>query len=188
MLPKAFFNPNPATTEISKFLAGENTIAAFENYKIKKESKLPEVISNYLKSIISATHDGSHRGKIDAHINELKTPYLFKSLLFQLLDILVWFKEHVDQNPITKNWFNSNDENQAIDEKKWIEGKVINYNSVKGYAFFNSSNIEENVFIAPHLVSENELSPGQKIKGTIDEYYCNRSNELKTRFINIKKL
>ena len=188
LLPKAFFTPNPATTEISKFLAGENTIAVFENYKIKKESKLPEVISNYLKSIISATHDGSHRGKIDAHINESKTPYLFKSLLFQLLDILVWFKEHVDQNPITKNWFNSNDENQAIDEKKWIEGKVINYNSVKGYAFFNSSNIEENVFIAPHLVSENELSPGQKIKGTIDEYYCNRSSELKTRFINIKKL
>ena len=47
----------------------------------------------------------------------LKTPYLFKSLLFQLLDVLVWFKQYVDQKPITKNWQVLDDFNKSIDEE-----------------------------------------------------------------------
>ena len=188
LLPKAFFNPNPATSEISKFLSGENTIDAFKNYKLREESILPSQISNYLKTIILATHSGSHRGNADAHIINLKTPYLFKSILFQLLDVLIWFKQYVDQKPTTKNWEILSNINQSIEEEDWIEGEVINYNSLKGYAFLCPSNDGENQFITPNLVSDYELSDGQKVKGTIEEYTDHRSGELKTRINNIEKL
>ena len=89
-------------SEISKFLSGEKTIEKFENFELNKESIIPAQISHYLKNILLTTHDGSHRGNVDAHINDLKTPYLFKSILFQLLDVLIWFKYHIDQKPITK--------------------------------------------------------------------------------------
>lgn len=186
LLPKAFFYPRLATTEISKFLAGQETIDAFQDYRIKKESILPTVISNYLKSILFATHDGSHRGKTDAHINELKTPYLFKSLLFQLLDVLVWFKEHVDQNPATNNWEVLSDDNQSTNKDDWILGKVINYDSYKGFAFLSPANGDKSQFIPPHLVTKYGLSNEQKIKGTVEEYTDTRSGEQKIRVNKIE--
>ena len=186
LLPKVFIYPSPALTEISKFLARKETIYAFQDYRIKEESILPTVISNYLKSILLATHDGSHRGKVDAHINELKTPYLFKSLLFQLLDVLVWFKEHVDQNPVTNNWEVLSDDNQPTNEEDWIFGKVINYDSLKGYAFLSPANGDKSQFIPPHLVAKYGLSNEQKIKGTVEEYTDTRSGEEKTRVNKIE--
>lgn len=186
LVPKSFLYPKLSLTEISKFLSGEKTIENFENFKLNEESILPAQISHYLKNIILSTHDGSHRGNIDAHINYLKTPYLFKSLLFQLLDVLVWFKQYVDQKPITKNWQVLDDFNKSIYEEYWIEGTVINYNSSKGFAFLRPLNNDENTFIPPHLVKQFELSEGQKINGTIEEYIDNRSGEQKTRVNNIK--
>ena len=186
LLPKAFFYPRLATTEISKFLAGQETIDAFQDYRIKKESILPTVISNYLKNILSATHDGSHRGKIDAHINELKTPYLFKSLLFQLLDVLVWFKEHVDQNPVTNNWGVLSDDKQSTNNDDWIFGKVINYDSEKGFAFLKPENGGKNAYIHKGLVTEHRLSNEQKIKVTVKEVTDQSSGEQKLRVNKIK--
>lgn len=186
LLPKLFLSPKLAVTPIRKFLSGKKTIDAFENFKLNDESILPTQISCYLKNIISSTHDGSHRGNIDAHINDLKTPYLFKSLLFQLLDVLVWFKQYVDQKPITKNWEVSVDDNQPIYEENWIEGTVINYDKSKGFAFLCPLNNDKNTFIPPHLVMQFKLSEGQKIKGTIEGYTDTRTGEQNTRVNNIK--
>ena len=71
-------------------------------------------------------------------------------------------------------------------KNNWIEGTVINYNSSKGFAFLRPLNNDENTFIPPHLVKQFELSEGQKINGTIEEYIDNRSGEQKTRVNNIK--
>ena len=186
LVPKAFLYPKLSLSEISKFLSGEKTIEKFENFKLNEESIIPAQISYFLKNILLTTHDGSHRGSVDAHINDLKTPYLFKSILFQLLDVLIWFKYHVDQKPISKNWQLINDNINSDNEKKWIEGTVINYNSFKGFAFLCPLNNDENTFIPPHLVTQFELSEGQIIKGTIEEYIDNRSGEQKSRVNDIK--
>jgi hypothetical protein len=59
---------------------------------------------NYLRSILSVTQAGSHRSEIDLHVKTIKTPFLLKSVFFQLLDVLAWFKMYVDSNPKTENW------------------------------------------------------------------------------------
>ena len=106
----------------------------------------------------------------------------------QLLDIVVWFKEYVDQKPPIENWNLTTNNNHIIDKKSWIEGTVINHDSLKGFAFLSPSNNSKNQFIPPHLVTAYNLTEGQKIKGTVEEYTDHRSGELSTRVNNIEKL
>ena len=164
LLPKSFLYPRLSLTEINKFLSGEKTIEAYENFKLNEESILPTQISHYLKNILLTTHNGSHRGSIDAHINYLKTPYLFKSILFQLLDVLIWFKHHIDQKPITKNW--QLKENSSIAPGNWISGQVIRI-AENGYGTFQADNSNEGITITPPMITKYQLKEGDNISVTI---------------------
>lgn len=190
LLPSDFVKPNVAINQSSKFLCGqdqdERSAAQYKKYKLRTESVVPSQIAYFLRSILSVTQDGSHRSSIDAHVNSLRTPYLLKSVLFQLMDVLVWFKQYVDANPKTKNWEVLADESEATDTEPWIEGEVINFNSFKGFAFLAPSNGAGNEFIPPHLVSNYNLTNGTIVKGEIEEYTDNRTGELKTRVKNIE--
>ena len=98
-----------------------------------------------------------------------------------MLDVLVWFKQYVDKNPKTKNWELLEAGDDALIAETWIEGEVINYNSLKGFAFLSPSDGSDNQFIPPHLVSSFYLSNGIRVKGVIEEYLDNRTDVLKTR-------
>lgn len=87
----------------SKFLAG-----ADPSYYLNEE--LTDKTTAYLlRSILTVTQDGSHIGSslslgVNNHIVHRATPYLFSSVLFQLLDVLLWFKEFADTHQdIEKN-------------------------------------------------------------------------------------
>lgn len=192
LLPSEFIQPNVALNQTSKFLSGkeqdERTSAIYKRYKLNEEAVVPNQIAYYLRNILSVTQDGSHRSNIDAHVSELRTPYLFKSVLFQLLDLLVWFKQYVDNKPKTKNWFLTNSDDTIISNQNWVEGEVINYNSMKGFAFLCPSKGRENLFIPPHLVTSFSLTNGSKVKGEIEEYTDNRTGDSKSRIKNIELL
>lgn len=179
-----------AINQTSKFLCGqdqdERTSTKHKKYKLNEDAVVPKQIAYYLRSILSVTQDGSHRSNIDAHVSTLKTPYLFKSVLFQLLDLLIWFKQYVDNNPKTKNWEVLEGDYDSSENENWIEGEVINYNSIKGFAFLSDSNGSVNQFIPPHLVTSFSLTNGCKIKGEIEEYTDNRDGNSKTRIKNIE--
>lgn len=80
-----------------------------------EETHLPKQIAYYFRAIIQVTQAGSHRSYIDLHVNidTIKTPFLFKSVLYQLLDVLVWFKMYLDSNPKKGNWLKSSKNNQS---------------------------------------------------------------------------
>ena len=151
---------------------------------------MPPIICDFLNNIIHNTHDGSHRGKVDAHVKDLKTPYLFKSLLYQLLDVLVWFKEYIDQKPPTKNW----DFHGFCGEIGQVEGTVIERNQrgyaflrlKKAYEFLSQSHNTNNHFIPTAEVTKHQLINGQKITAIIEEYM--EKGEQKTRVKNVEKL
>jgi hypothetical protein len=190
LLPSEFIWPNVALNQTSKFLCGqeqdERTSTVFKKYKLNDDAIVPNQIATYLRSILEVTQPGSHRSKIDAHVSTLRTPYLFKSVLFQLFDVLVWFKQYVDNKPKTKNWVLINADVHASVDENWVEGEVINLNIIKGFAFLCPSNGNENQFIPPHLVTSFSLTNGKKIKGEIEEYTDNRTSEPKTRIKNIE--
>ena len=187
LLPTEFVSPKVALNQSSIFLAGqeqnENTDSIYKQHRHLEETHLPSQIAYYLRSILSITQSGSHRSYIDQYVRTVKTPFLLKSVFYQLLDVLVWFKMYVDSNPKTENWeeIETSSVPNATATGELLHGKVINVNLQKGFAFFKPDISGDNVFIPPHLVSTHSLHDGMSIKVGVEEYKDNRDGKLKTR-------
>jgi cold shock CspA family protein len=190
LLPVEFVIPGIALNESSRFLAGkgsDGSLFSEKGYQHLEETHLPKQIAFYLRSILSVTQAGSHRSEIDLHVKTIKTPFLFKSVIFQLMDLLAWFKMYVDSNPKTGNWVKVESPSEALSPAaELIPGKVINMNPHKGFAFFKSDYIAANVFIPPHLIANHSLTEGMPVQVEIEEYTDNRTNEIKKRVKRIE--
>ncbi len=190
LLPAEFVTLGVALNESSKFLAGkasDGSLFSEKGYQHLEDTHLPKQIAFYLRSILSVAQAGSHRSEIDLHVRTIKTPYLLKSVFFQLLDVLAWFKMYVDSNPKTSNWIKMETGTEAAEPvNELIHGKVINVNLQKGFAFFKPDAIGENIFIPPHLVTNHSLTEGLQIQVYVEEYTDNRTNELKNRVKRIE--
>lgn len=190
LLPIDFVSPTVALNPSSKFLAGiEQSDARFSKYTHKTETHLPKQIALYIKQILSVVQPEAHRSSIDTYIRVQNTPYLFNSVLYQLLDVITWFKDYIDSNPTTENWTVNEESESAtettVENDLIVEGAVINYSISKGFAFLQPSNGGENIFIPPHLVTDNNLEEGMTIRGEKEDYIDNRTEEARTR---IKKI
>uniref|UniRef100_UPI00404743A5 hypothetical protein n=1 Tax=Algoriphagus sp. TaxID=1872435 RepID=UPI00404743A5 len=187
LLPTEFVTPNVALNQSSIFLAGQEqndkTDPRYKQHCHLEETHLPVQIVYYLKNILAVTQSGSHRSYIDHHVQLVKTPFLLRSVFFQLLDVLVWFRIYVDSNPKTQNWKNIGEtlDYEAVSFNEFVYGKVINLNLQKGYAFFQPDGIGDNAFIPPHLVGSHSLKNEMPIQVEIEEYTDNRDGEQKTR-------
>lgn len=187
LLPPEFVCPNIALNQSSIFLAGleqhEKTHPKYKQHRHLEETHLPGQIISYFRNILAVTQSGSHRSDIDSHVRAVKTPFLFKSTFFQILDLLVWFKMYVDSNPKINNWerIESLTETNENLTNEVIVGKVINLNAYKGFAFFEPDNGGVNVFIPPHLVTKHSLKDENSITVEIEEYTDARTGENKTR-------
>ncbi|QCE42389.1 hypothetical protein [Psychroserpens sp. NJDZ02] len=187
LLPNEFITPSVAINETSKFLSGKNhkgELFTEKGYKHLEETHIPSQVSIMLWNILTITQDGSHRSTIDQHVKTLNSSYLIQSVLYQLLDVVVWFKIHVDSNPKTENWTKIEKPKQES-ESNIKKGIVINFNVYKGFAFLQPVDRTDNIFIPPHLITNHSLKEQDVIIGEIEEYTDNRTNELKKR---VKKL
>jgi cold shock CspA family protein len=187
LLPNKFITPSVAINESSKFLSGKShkgELFTEKGYQHGEETHLPEQISKLLWNILNITQDGSHRSTIDQHVKILNTSYLIQSVLYQMMDVIVWFKIHIDSDPPKENWTNINNTRTA-EESTYKTGEVINLNIYKGFAFFKPNDGSENIFIPPHLVTNHSLSDDDEISVEIEEYQDNRTNETKKRVKNI---
>ena len=186
LLPLEFVTPGVALNESGKFLAGkasDGTPNIEKGYQHSEETHLPLLIASSLRSILSITQTGSHRSNIDLHVKTIKTSYLFKSVLFQLFEILAWFKQYVDSSPKTENWIRIDNVTEAIpvSAEDAVMGKVININQQKGYAFFKPEAVGDNAYIAPHLVANHSLTEQMPVRVEIEQYIDNRTAKTKTR-------
>ncbi len=93
-LPDAFVHPSVALNESSKFLSGSSE----KGYK-RDTPVFPKIISENVRCILSICQPASHRAEIDAFVAEINSPYLLMSTTYQLMDVLLWFKNFVDNNP-----------------------------------------------------------------------------------------
>lgn len=165
LLPNEFVHPNVALNPSSRFLCGQeqsnSTSNDLKKYKLKEDAVVPEQIAHFLRSILTITQGGSHRSKIDAHVGSLKTPYLFKSVLFQLLDVLVWFKQYIDSNPKPENW-ELVEWHHEIDNN-WLSGQVLRI-AENGWGTFKPDDSYDTISIPPKMVIENHLEETELIE------------------------
>lgn len=185
LLPREFVSPSVSLQESSKFLSGQTQ----KEYTLNPDSKLPKIISDSIRSILDVTQPASHRAKIDEHLKKVNNTYLVKGSIFQLLDVIVWVKNHIDTNPIKNDWSKNVTAGTFLNDNTVLfDGEVINLNPYKGFAFFKPNDGSENVFIPPHLVENHTLTDGSLITIEKEVYIDNRSNETKTRAIKVNLL
>jgi hypothetical protein len=188
LLPTDFITPSVFLNESSRFLAGkgtDGTIYTEKGYQHSEGTHLPKQIVNYLRSILSVVQPGSHRSEVDLFVKKIKTPFLLQSVLFQVLDLIVWFKIHIDSNPKSRNWVKVN-ETLPKNSTELIHGTVINLNSQKGFAFFKPDAISDNIYISSQLVNNHSLVNGMPLKVEVEEYIDNRTSEIKKRVKHIE--
>lgn len=80
-------------------------------YTVVKDFMHPSM-AYFFDNLVFITQDSQHDKKglklnVDEYISNIKSPYLFKSLVFQVLDYLIWLKQFIDENP-------SSDENSKL--------------------------------------------------------------------------
>jgi hypothetical protein len=176
LLPDAFISKGQvAINPSSKFLMGKNTQGKYHienNLKHLDETHLPNQIAQYLRTLISVTNQESHTGSN----RPTNTPYLFKSLLYQLLDTLSWFKGYIDSHPSKQNWESivhpsstQNDVNNNEIEGQWLSGHIDNV-TTKGSAFFTPEDQSGNIYIPKDLVDAHGLQPKQPVKACVAPY------------------
>ncbi|OBX19297.1 hypothetical protein A9996_18905 [Gelidibacter algens] len=100
-----------------------------------------------------------------------------------MLDVIAWFKIHIKSKPKTENWTRTIEREKS--QADIIKGIVINLSVNKGFAFLQPNDGSDNVFIPPHLVTENNLKENDIITGEVEEYIDNRTQELKKRVKNL---
>jgi cold shock CspA family protein len=182
LLPTEFVRPSVSLNESRKFLSGSKE----KGYILNPESRLPKLISDSLRAILDVTQPASHRAKIDEHLKIVNNTFLVRGSIYQLLDIIIWVKKHIDENPPKTNW--TIDENISPAQNNndhSFDGIVINLNPYKGFAFFKPNDGTENIYIPTHLVERHSLTDGTNINVEKEEYIDNRTQETKTK---IKKV
>jgi hypothetical protein len=93
LLPDVFVKPSVSLNESSKFLSG----GIEKGYQFDNPV-FSNIVSGYVRNILSVCQPAAHRAEIDSFVGQINTPYLLFSVTYQLLDVLVWFKDYIDNN------------------------------------------------------------------------------------------
>ncbi len=139
---------------------------------------IPVYVQRAFHSIISTCQDGSHScnegedGEIPPQVDKLvrdgMAPYLIRSLMYELLNILIWLKEFIDSHPDVeenlKFFQNNNETKMEPTESLWIEGEIIDF-SYNGWGNFVS--LKGDWAIPPALLKKYDLKVGDQIEITL---------------------
>ncbi len=157
--------------ESSLFMSGEATkhlgIAC-------QRAHFTKLISDSVKSILFITGAASHTSDPDIKNNinlqeyrkMLSTPYLLYSLTFQLMDILIWYKQYADANSnYSTNLMHWKTLTLEPNSGSWIKGKIIKL-ADNGFGTFQPYVGGSSISVIPKMVLDFKLLEGQEIEIT----------------------
>ncbi len=138
-----------------------NTRSAFLGKK-EMQTYVPIYIQRNIHSIVQISQEGSHRLSIDKDVTEGKCPYLLKSTVFELLNILLWFKNFIDNYPKGIDINLENLSNNEL-ELNWIQGELAEIND-KGWGKFHS--IDGTWSLPPQMIKQYGLQVADELEIT----------------------
>jgi len=125
---------------------------------------VPVYIQRNIHSVVQISQEGSHRLSIDKDVEESNAPYLLRSTVYELINILLWYRVFSDRYP------------KGLDKKiqniepmhsvsNWIQGELAEIN-VSGWGKFLS--LEGRTWsIPPAMIKQNGYRVGDELEITI---------------------
>ncbi|WP_019670787.1 hypothetical protein [Eudoraea adriatica] len=138
-------------------------------YEHLKAFVLP-VIGENIHRLLNIVQDGAHsegnlRLKVDEYLNSSKSDYLFRSSVYLLFDVLLWFKGFVDKHPYRDSnltlWGKKNISEHG--ENEWIEGEILEV-KVNGWGTFKPNDSYKTIGIPPYMIEDNDFKEGNGVK------------------------
>jgi hypothetical protein len=166
IIPKAITTSNGWINNSSKFLSNKHT-----EYEQLQES-FPRLITENIYRLLNIIQDASHsegelKLKVDIYLKNAQSDYLYRSVIYLLFDLVLWFKEYVSENKdITVNksrW------RLKLDATEWMEGSILQI-KLNGWADFipvNANTTERSfapIGIPPSFVTKFGLKVNEVIK------------------------
>ncbi len=122
----------------------------------------PPIVGHLFKNIIPVLQEASHskedmRLDFEKYVNDSERSFLYRSTTFQVLEILLWFKGFLINNP-------DKEENKTLWTKiGWIEGTVISI-SGNGWGTFSSDSLQETPGVPKGLMSKGNIKHNDKVQ------------------------
>lgn len=168
---------------------------------------IPVHVQRAFYAIISTCQDGSHSGKeveeekippqIDKLVREGNAPYLLPSLVYEVLNILVWLKQFMISNndkeqnlhDFNSGYFETNIEAKEREDTKTNETLISKWGYIsrregENHAFLIVSE-KERYYIKPDLVKNRKLINGTTINCEIGSAKNHKTGELSNIVIKI---
>lgn len=159
IIPEAIISNPGWMNGSSRFLADDHS-----DYAHLSEF-IPPLVSENIYRLLNITQDGSHSDgklklKVDQYLKNTQSDFLYRSCVFLLFDLLLWFKDFIEKNPhkdINRTRWKINDD--------WITGSVSQINP-NGWGTFKPDDESFTIGIRPDKVAANHLKEGDSIQVT----------------------
>lgn len=148
----------------SLFLSGKHS-----DYQLLQDI-VPPIIRFNIYKLLAIIQDGSHaygdlKYEVDKYLKNSKSDYLFRSCVYSLFDLVLWFNEFVSNNgDIESN--RSKWEIVGVEEG-WVSGIVLRI-ADNGYGTFLPNSSKITISILPEMVQSNGLDEGETISVRVE--------------------
>lgn len=160
IIPEAIISNKGWINGSSLFLANKHS--DYEHLAEITHPLISENIYRLLNVIQDASHgDGELKLRVDQYIKSMQSDYLYRSCVFLLFDLLLWFKDFMEKNPDKET--NKTRWKSKVSVGDWISGTVIRI-ADNGWGTFQPESAQSTISILPKLVSDNQLKEGDTIK------------------------
>ncbi len=127
---------------------------------------IPPVISESIHRLLNIIQDASHgdgelRLKVDRYLKSAQSDYLYRSCVYLLFDLLLWFKDFMENN--RDKTTNKARWKSKLSNGEWITGKVTRI-AENGWGTFQPDNAHATISIPPKMVSDTGLNEDEAIK------------------------
>lgn len=163
-IPNAILSSKGWINGSSLFLSNKHS-----DYEHQSEV-IPPLIGENIYRILNIIQDASHgdgelKLRVDQYLNSAQSDYLYRSCVYLLFDLILWFKDYMNIN-IDKELNKSRWKSKLICGD-WIKGSVTRI-AENGWGTFQPDNNSVKISIPPKMVCDNSLSENDHIKVTTE--------------------
>ncbi|MFC6223928.1 hypothetical protein ACFP2F_11810 [Hymenobacter artigasi] len=155
----------------TEFLSGKRIQVSSQLYAVPRSALMPKLLGQATRVFLDLTSSGSHEDgpATSSNLLELrqrvKTPYLLAALTYQVMDLLVWFKDFVSDPNALSTHRNAWTLPTTITPETYVHGTVTNVRHTA--AVFVATDTNEQAHIHKSQIDAHGLNEGMKIEAVL---------------------